>query len=61
MIPTIYPYGVVNIKEVLCIEQKHDRYYLYDKCGRWRISEDTFKYLEERGFKVYGRETNVRT
>ena len=48
MVPTIYPYGSVSIEEVDKIEQKGDKFYVYDKCGRWRISEATYHCLEAR-------------
>lgn len=51
MIPTIYPFGSVNIRQIHSISKKGDRYYFFDKCGRWRISKETYEYLKEKGFE----------
>ena len=59
MIPTIYPYGSVNIVEICFIQQKGERFYLIDKCGRWRITEEMFNYLKEKEIPIYGRECST--
>ena len=55
MIPTLQPYGSVNIAQVKFIFIKGDRFYLIDKCGRWKITQDTYLYLEKWGIPVYER------
>ncbi len=55
MIPTKYPYGSVNINEIRVIEERFDRYYFYDKCGKWEIEKETYDYLEKVGVKRYER------
>lgn len=49
MIQTIYPYGSVNINQILYVKQKGEKYYFYDKCGRWLISKETYQELLDRG------------
>lgn len=55
MIPTKYPYGSVNINEIRVIEERFERYYFYDKCGKWEIEKQWFDYLEKVGVKKYER------
>lgn len=55
MIPTTYPYGSVNIKCIEKIGIEFDKFYFLDKCGKWRIEEDTYRYLESRGLPKYER------
>ena len=55
MIPTKYPYGSVNINEIRVIEERFDRYYFYDKCGKWEIEKEWYDYLERVGVKRYER------
>ena len=59
MIPTKYPYGSVNINEIRVIEERFDRYYFYDKCGKWEIEKETYDYLERVGVKRYERKGNA--
>lgn len=53
MIPTIKPYGAVNIKEIESKFQKGDNFYFIDNYGVWKISKETYDYLEYRGVPDY--------
>ena len=59
MIPTKYPYGSVNINEIRVIEERFERYYFYDRCGKWEIEKQWFDYLEKVGVKKYERKGNT--
>lgn len=55
MIPTIKPFGAVNIKEIESKFQKGDNFYFIDNYGVWKISKETYDYLEYRGVPEYVR------
>lgn len=55
MIPTIKPYGCVNISEIRKRFTKLDRFFFIDNYGIWEINEQTYHYLESRGIKEYRR------
>lgn len=55
MIPTILPYGAVNINNVKGVILFYNKFYLIDNYGKWQISEETYEYLLERGVSDYGR------
>ena len=57
MIPCIYPYAYVNIARIEHIYEKGDRYYFLDNYGRWRITYETYCYLEKRGIPKYERKS----
>lgn len=51
MIPTIKPYGGVNIKEISAIKMRPNGFFFLDKYGLWKIDEKTFQYLKDLGVK----------
>ena len=55
MIPTIRPYGSVNIRNIKKIAKEKEKYYFIDNYGWWEITCSTYDYLQEIGIKVYER------
>lgn len=53
MIPTIKPYGSVNIKEIKKIAKEREKYYFIDNYGWWEITFETYNDLKLRGIKEY--------
>ena len=56
MIPTIKPYGSVNIKEIKKIAKEREKYYFIDNYGWWEITFETYNDLKMRGIKEYAEE-----
>lgn len=57
MIPTIKPYGSVNIREIKKIAKEREKYYFIDNYGWWEITCSTYDYLQEMGVPIYERKT----
>ena len=55
MIPTIKPYGYVNISQIQSRFSKLDKYYFIDNYGVWQISKENYDYLEYRKIPEYVR------
>ena len=55
MIPTIRPYGSVNIRNIKKIAKEQEKYYFIDNYGWWEITERDYEYLKGKGIPEYGR------